>query len=942
MMAGRYPFLTRGPAWRRLAVAAVLAACAGPLFAADTRASQFYEDALARQQKRDLAGAIIQLRNALQIDGKMLPAHLLLGKVLLDNSEVAAAEVALNVALSLGVSRAEVVVPLARAIAAQGRLQEVVDGTRFSSADLPAATAVQLLLVQAAAQSDLGNPADALKAIARARAIDPNAVDTWLAEVPVQLRARHFKEALAAADRGVALAPDSPGAHYLRGSILHAQGAAKDALAEYDRTIKSVPDHVEALIARAGLYIDQRRYDDAARDVGVVRKTAPREARAAYLGALLADRKGDVKASRAALADIAAILDPVPMGFLRYRPQILILGGLAHYGLGENEKARPYLEAVTRQQPDSPVAKLLAQIDVAAKNYDRAMVTLDDYLKSHPNDAQALVLLANAQMSKGRPARAAQLMRDAVKLDDAPRLHAFLGMTLIGSGKPADAMAELEQAYRKDPRQVAAAAALAELYLRSHQTAKAIEITEALVKRYPTEAPFQQLLGVAKSEAGDTARARAAYEKAIELNPAFLPAHLSLARLDSRAGKDDAAISRLAGMLARDPKHVDAIIELGQIAVRRGQVDDAARYLEKAADYAPPGNLRPLLLLVELYLRNGRGDAAADAVRRLNLKEPDNLVVLMADARVRLAAKDLAGAQQVLTRASRAAEYDAKAQEQIATLQLAAGDAKGALYSLTKALQGSADYLPAKALLVEVNIRLGDLAQAEARAREVGLQQPRLALGSVLLGDVAMARGQPAAALVAFRRAQQMQPSSTGVQRMFGALARDHQDDAASQLAETWLKSNPRDIQVRRLLADGYARAAKYGAAKAAYEALAALTPGDADVLNNLANVMLRIKDPGALKVAEKALALKPGTPYIIGTVGWAAFQAGQGERALELLREARLRDPGNPATRYFLAATLAGAGRNGEARTELQAALGTGVAFDYAKEAGLLMNTLK
>ena len=116
------------------------------------------------------------------------------------------------------------------------------------------------------------------------------------------------------------------------------------------------------------------------------------------------------------------------------------------------------------------------------------------------------------------------------------------------------------------------------------------------------------------------------------------------------------------------------------------------------------------------------------------------------------------------------------------------------------------------------------------------------------------------------------------------------------------------------------------------------LSPQDAEVLNNLAVVLVGLGDAGATKVADRALALKPQTPYIIGTAGWAAFHAGQPDRALQLLREARLRDPKNPGTRYFLGAVLAKQGRKAEALEELQAAVAGGT---YAKEAEALLKTL-
>jgi cellulose synthase operon protein C len=161
------------------------------------------------------------------------------------------------------------------------------------------------------------------------------------------------------------------------------------------------------------------------------------------------------------------------------------------------------------------------------------------------------------------------------------------------------------------------------------------------------------------------------------------------------------------------------------------------------------------------------------------------------------------------------------------------------------------------------------------------------------------------------------------------------------QTAETWLKARPGDVQVRGLLAATHARAGNLPQARAAYEALVANAPDDADALNNLANVMLLQKDAKALQVAERALAHKPGVAHIIGTTGWAAYHAGQGDRALQLLRDARLRDPTNADTRYFLGVVLASKGRKAEAREELRGAIASGPGFVHAKAAQTLLDSL-
>ena len=119
--------------------------------APDGKAASYYEDALSRYERQDIEGAIIQLKNALQIDKRMLPVQVLLGKALLANGQAVAAEVAFNDALNLGVNRAEVVLPLAQAVVAQGKQALVLDQARFGVAGLPPGVQVQMLLLRSAA-----------------------------------------------------------------------------------------------------------------------------------------------------------------------------------------------------------------------------------------------------------------------------------------------------------------------------------------------------------------------------------------------------------------------------------------------------------------------------------------------------------------------------------------------------------------------------------------------------------------------------------------------------------------------------------------------------------------------------------------------------------------------------------------------------------------------
>ena len=273
---------------------------------------------------------------------------------------------------------------------------------------------------------------------------------------------------------------------------------------------------------------------------------------------------------------------------------------------------------------------------------------------------------------------------------------------------------------------------------------------------------------------------------------------------------------------------------------------------------------------------------------------------------------------------------------------MAANNPAGAAYSLEKALASRPDFLPAQAKMAEVELIQGDTAKAEQRARDIVALNPKLAIGHSLLGDVAMAKGQSAAAIDAYRRAHQTEPSTGSLLRLFQGLFSQDGSKAAIQLAEQWLKVHPRDLAVLKALADGHARTGNFKSAKSAYEAALKVGPDDSEVLNNLANVQLRLGDPDAVKTAEAALANAPGNATATDTLGWALFQNGQTDRALQLLREARLRQPGNQEIRYHLAAVLVKTGRSSEAKTELEFALQSAKPSDWLADAQKLSKSLR
>jgi predicted Zn-dependent protease len=268
---------------------------------------------------------------------------------------------------------------------------------------------------------------------------------------------------------------------------------------------------------------------------------------------------------------------------------------------------------------------------------------------------------------------------------------------------------------------------------------------------------------------------------------------------------------------------------------------------------------------------------------------------------------------------------------------MAAGDAAGARLTLDKAVQLQPAQPTLQRLDVEAALLAGDAAAAETRARGLVEQQPKSALGYSLLGQAALARRQTAAAIDAFAQAQRLAPGTENLLRLYAAQAGQVDPARSFGLLEQWLAQHPDDALVRNALAESLVAHARWADARRHYERLLQQTGSNA-VRNNLADVLLQLKDPGALPLALAALQQEPTNAAILDTAGWAHAAQGQHDKALPLLRDARLRDPASAAVHYHLGSVLAQLGRREEALQELRAALADPrAAFDRPAAQALL-----
>ena len=107
-------------------------------------------------------------------------------------------------------------------------------------------------------------------------------------------------------------------------------------------------------------------------------------------------------------------------------------------------------------------------------------------------------------------------------------------------------------------------------------------------QRMDADRPDAQMrLAILELQQGKPDAAKSALERAIALDPSFIPAYVNLADFHRAVGDDAAGERVLRDALARAPQHPDVHHALGLALVRQGRLDAAIPELQRAAELRP-------------------------------------------------------------------------------------------------------------------------------------------------------------------------------------------------------------------------------------------------------------------------------------------------------------------------------------------------------------------
>ncbi len=223
--------------------------------------------------------------------------------------------------------------------------------------------------------------------------------------------------------------------------------------------------------------------------------------------------------------------------------RLMILIGMAHYGLAEYAEAVPYLKpAAAHDAQNLPLRLALAHSCLWSRQFQCVMDVYHEILELNSESAEADMIAGEALDEMKDNEGSTKMFRAAIKANPRePNVHFGLGYLLWTQKLYPEAASEFKSELANDPDHLQAMLYLADAELKMDQPGDAKPLFEKVVKLDPSQALAHLDLGVIYSDGGQSEDALRELTLAEKLNPNDVNVHWRLGRLYRTLGKKDEA-----------------------------------------------------------------------------------------------------------------------------------------------------------------------------------------------------------------------------------------------------------------------------------------------------------------------------------------------------------------------------------------------------------------
>ena len=619
--------------------------------------------------------------------------------------------------------------------------------------------------------------------------------------------------------------------------------------------------------------------------------------------------------------------------------QLLASAKQAH-AAGNHRAAIIELKHLLEEIPEHAEARYLlgiCQADIgdfvtAEKELERALVL-------HQDRPRVLLALARSHLEQGNFQKVLSQIGLEAATNDRERAEflAVRGLASLGVGQLDDARRYFEEALAKQPENTLAVVGTARLAAHEKKWDEAQRLIDRALAAAPRDIEAWILKGDLLRESRQTG-ADAAYQKALAINPEYVPALLRLIRthvneknfeeaerllgrvnevaprslmvqytkayIQFRKGNYEGAHEEALRILKAKPDHVPSLMLAGEAAYALGAFGQAQSHLRRVVERDPRNAYARKLFIMSLA-KNGDTQRALETAESELKKTPRDASLLVLAGDVALQAGDFTKATVYFEKAARLDQSSAGARTGLAASRLGSGDMDRALADLEEAARLDPENLAAELLLVATHLKRDEFDKALDALQRLEQKEPKDARIQSLKAAAYLKKKDTAAARTHLEQALQLQPTDVAAALQLARLdLQAGNPPAARRRIEAVLNKDPSNIQALLALAElGQRIGATWEEQIQWLEKAHQASPATVQTQILLARLYSRTGQPmKALEIAQRAHSTNPGNAEALHALG--SLQVAQGEKKGALTTYTKLAQlqPESPATLFSLA----------------------------------------
>jgi tetratricopeptide (TPR) repeat protein len=278
---------------------------------------------------------------------------------------------------------------------------------------------------------------------------------------------------------------------------------------------------------------------------------------------------------------------------------------------GDTAGMEAVAKLMQKSAPDSDAGFIQeARLRFSQKDYEAATGILDRVLAKHPLSVPALTAKSDVLAAQQKYPEAVAVVEQLQKAaPDSAQGFFRMGRLLAEQSDVPGAIEQYEIALQKAPTSAEVLTALVGLEVRQGKTDDALQRLQAILKENPDHPSANDLLGVVYLGNKDYAKAEAAFQRQVELNPAGSTVYSQLAQARVGAGNLDGAAQAFEAGLTQMPGDTRLLVGLAGVRERQQAYDEAIALYEKVLETQPDNAISTNNLAA--LLADHRSDAAS-------------------------------------------------------------------------------------------------------------------------------------------------------------------------------------------------------------------------------------------------------------------------------------------------------------------------------------------